>query len=674
MNSKVAYFPLQGGEDLVSPPLTVKPGRARYSLNYECDIANRYKRVEGFERIDGQPAPSDATYNLLYFSDGSQEPQEGETIEGATSSATAEVLSVVLSSGSFTGSDAAGYVVVTQVTGTFEAAETLEISAVSVATLTSTSTSIADADLDDTYLSAAQEAARDKIEAVPGSGDILGVWSFNNTRYAIRNNAGATAAVMYKSSTSGWTACDLGEYLEFTTGTAAFAEEETVSEGGVSATVKAVVVTDGTWTGGDAEGYLVIYDRTGGDFSAGAITGSVSGAATASGAQVANAFTAGGRFEFVNHNFTGTSSGKRMFGCDGKSLPFQWDGSTFVPIFTGSTGYPEHITAHRQHLFLSYPGGSMQHSGIGEPLSWSAGAGASEIGVGSEIRGILSMIGILAILTADQILILYGSSTTDWELKEHSTSSGAIAYTIQEIGGRAVFLSLRGILDLSTVREYGDFRANTISRDVQPLIDSKKGAAIASVRVRAKDQYRVFFSDGTGINLTIGGGFTRLGYGVTMTCACSVQDSDEEVLLFGDGDGFVYQMEKGDTFDGTDVEAVLLLPLNHFGSPSHKKRFRRVIIECDLVTEMYVAPEFSYGDSSVPSSLGWDLDVSAGQGALWNAENWNEFYWSEQIVGEGHAHIDGVGRNIALFLSSTGGPSHILQGVLIHYDLRGLQR
>lgn len=47
---------LDGGLDLVTPPLFVEPGRLVDCLNYECVDKSGYKKIEGFERYDGGPS------------------------------------------------------------------------------------------------------------------------------------------------------------------------------------------------------------------------------------------------------------------------------------------------------------------------------------------------------------------------------------------------------------------------------------------------------------------------------------------------------------------------------------------------------------------------------------------------------------------------------------------
>ena len=51
---------------------------------------------------------------------------------------------------------------------------------------------------------AAQAALRAAIQPMSGSGPVLGVWFYNGTVYGWRNNAGGTAAVMWRSTPAGW--------------------------------------------------------------------------------------------------------------------------------------------------------------------------------------------------------------------------------------------------------------------------------------------------------------------------------------------------------------------------------------------------------------------------------------------------------------------------------------
>ena len=59
------YVQLEGGLDVVTSPLKIPGGKMTGCRNFEIDQYGGYRRVDGYERFDGQPAPSSATYQYL---------------------------------------------------------------------------------------------------------------------------------------------------------------------------------------------------------------------------------------------------------------------------------------------------------------------------------------------------------------------------------------------------------------------------------------------------------------------------------------------------------------------------------------------------------------------------------------------------------------------------------
>jgi hypothetical protein len=54
--------PLQGGYDQITSAYNLAPGALRDCINFACRSQGGYYRIPGYERIDGQPAPSDAEF------------------------------------------------------------------------------------------------------------------------------------------------------------------------------------------------------------------------------------------------------------------------------------------------------------------------------------------------------------------------------------------------------------------------------------------------------------------------------------------------------------------------------------------------------------------------------------------------------------------------------------
>ena len=142
------YFPFEGGLNMVDPSLALKPGELVAADNFEIDIRGRYRRIDGYERFDGQTLPSEITYYRIPFTVGTardsvfdsafstafdmQIPSKGDLVKGETSGAIGSILQVSIEdvtgdskAGSFSNSDAEGYVYFTIVTGTLEDGETM---------------------------------------------------------------------------------------------------------------------------------------------------------------------------------------------------------------------------------------------------------------------------------------------------------------------------------------------------------------------------------------------------------------------------------------------------------------------------------------------------------------------------------------------------------------------
>lgn len=407
---------------------------------------------------------------------------------------------------------------------------------------------------------------------------------------------------------------------------------------------------------------------------------------TLSGVQTSITLAIGGRFECINYNFTGSSDTQRMYGCDGVNRAFEFDGTVFVPIATGMTSdAPKFIAAHRHKLFLSFLG-SLQFSTSGDPYLWTPLTGASEIGMGDTITGLLPIVGgtstgALAVFARNVTAVLYGSSASDFNLVLINPDAGAVAYTVQNIGS-VLMLDDRGVRTLSPTQEYGNFGDNTVTQLVQSLINSKQGTAVASSIHRGKNQYRLYFSDGT--VLVVGFlnrkliGITLLDYGIAATCVTSGENSSgAEEVYFGSSTGMIYQAEKGTSFDGSDIEAWIRTAYSNQKSQLIKKSYKRVTLEMDA-------------EGSANFQLGYDLGFGApglepagrtsfseeGGGGYWDQFYWEAFTWDSQVVANPQTTISGTAENISLLVYSNNDYDDpwTIQGASIYYIPRRLAR
>ena len=648
--SKPGYIKLIGGLDESTPPYERAPGLARIAQNFEADINGGYVTIAGYERFDGLPKPSAAAY-IIVLATISGSPAVGNTLTGDTSAATGVI--IALPGSQF---------VLTKVTGTFVSGENLKVGGVTIAVATSGHRRASTPLLNAQYLNLAADTYRADIAAAAGSGAILGGFWLNDVNYCFRNNAGGTAAALFKSNAStGWTAVDLGRELAFTSGgTYTIAEGNTITGATSAATavITRVVLESGSFAAGTAAGRLIFASQTGTFQAENLDVGANLNVATIAGNSSAITLFPSGRYEVVKENFSGLAGGMRAYGCDGVNRGFEFDGTVFVPIRTGMTAdTPSHVFAHKKHLFFSFAG-SAQHSGIGTPYIWTIVSGASELGMGDLITGFAtqpgsSAGGALAIFTRNRLSILYGSSAANWNLVPYRDELGAWAHTIQDIG-YTMFLDDRGVTDIQTSQEYGNFAHNAITNKIQSLITEQKHLASASSISRARSQYRLFFTNGHGIYVTAVGrkiiGIMPIKFPDVVRCTWTAETNvGEEVLFMGSDDGMVYEMDKGTSLDGDVIEFALELPYNFFGSPRVEKTYSDATIETggDGYAEFNFGYRLGYGSSDIPQP---DFQPSARSfsSPLWGSFVWGDFVWNGLEVSPATLEMDGKAENVSL--------------------------
>lgn len=674
------FYPLGGGLDLVTPAIALNPGKVIDAQNYEPAIGGGYRRISGYERFDGRASPTAANYTMLPVT-VTGTIAVGNTVTGVTSAATGVVLAVI-----------AGYLVLARVSGTFAASESLTVAAVAQGVTTGLQAlngAIQPSDHADYALLAANDQ-RAFILVVPGSGPIRGVWVFNDIVYAFRDNAGATAGTMWKSSATGWVQVTFQTKLPFNAATLQINVGDIVTGGtsGATGTVIGALLMTGTWTTSGI-GQLII-SGTVGTFSSGEAI-KVGGVSKATSTAVSSAITRlpGGRLEFFNYNFTSSTNSTKMYGVDGVNPAFEFDGTNYFPILTGmAADTPTHVIAHKGFLFLAFVA-SVQFSALGNPYAWTVVLGAGDISTSSPVSGFMPQAGIyqagssLAIFTAERTFILYGTSNTDFRMVSSVFDLGYLPYTCQMVSNDAYGMTSRGIQALVTTLNYGDFDYSSISHMIQPLITMKRGLTCAATSIRTKNQYRVYFTDNTALAVGLTGdkvsGIMPLNYARPVRCIVSATlTTGAEVTYFGSDDGYVYQDNIGTSQDGAAIEAWIRLPFNNDKSPRVRKRFRRSIAE--IVAEGYgrlnVSYDFGYANPDVMPSAPAPDRALTGAGGYWDQLTFDQFTWDAPVVASISTAVDGTETNISMLYYSNRAQdsSHTISGVTIISTPRVLSR
>lgn len=671
-----------GGLDLTTPSLRLQPGALRDCLNFECAQSGGYARVKGYERLDGRAKPSAATYTIIQltplgFNAG---PGIGDVITQLVSTATGKIIALVYSP--------VPYIVVTQVTGTFDATHDIMNGLFLVGTATTLTVSL-DAQTKAIYKAAAADVYRALVGAVPGSGPVRGVVGMDfagvDHVYAFRNNAGATASALYKATGSGWTLVPFLDIVSFTAGgTAVPLDGDTLTQGGVTATIKRVMWQSGAWTG-TAAGQFVITAPAGGSFVAGAATTTSTATVTLSGAETAITMAPGGRFEFVKCNFSGQAITRRIYGCDGVNKAFEFDGTTLAPITTRlSPDTPSHLAFHKNYLVLSQAA-SIFGCAPNAPFKWQAADGAWEIATGDTVNGMITLPGdpttaALAVLLRSNTAILYGTDPTTFNYVTFNQGVGALPYSVQNLFDTFVFDDL-GVVTLRTTLNYGNFLPSSLTRNILPFIAQERGKITASTVNRPKSQYRVFFSDGYGLYLTVANqqylGASVVAFPNPVFC-CDTADlvNSDMVTYFGSSDslGYVYEMERGTSFDGGVLNAFATMAWDPIKSPRVLKRFRAGSIEVqgDGYASIMFSYRLGYGTPLIGQQASIDMPLSLEQLSHWDTMTWDEFVWDGNNLSPSDVSMTGTGENVQVTVSSGTNymDSYTLNSLIYHYTPR----
>jgi hypothetical protein len=720
----VAY---PGGLDLTTPSLRLQPGALHDSQNFECAQFGGYARVDGYERVDGHPSPHLATYTVVQVTgvfevladfgidfgidfvtaSTSAPPTVGQVITQVTSGATGTIIEVVTTSvpvfGDFNpdfdpnfddvrvGTAPGSYIVLTKVTGAFDQAHALYTPGPVVHGNATPQTVSISQRLAAIYTAVAADLYRTAISAVTGAGAVLGVVSMAfpvggtlvDQLFAFRANAGNTAALLYKATSSGWTLVPYLNLVSFTAGgTAQPVDGETLTKGGVTATIKRVMWQSGAWSG-SAVGQFVITAPAGGNFSAGAATTSGGATLTLAGVQTAITMTPGGTFQFVKANFGGQAATRRIYGCDGVNPAFEFDGTTLAPIKTGATpNNPSFVTFHKNFLFLAQES-SLFYSAAGLPFKWSSVDGAGEIATGDTVTGLITLPGsqttaTLGVFLRNNAAFLYGTDPTTFNFVVFNSGVGAVPCSCQNLFD-TFFLDDLGVVTLKTTLNYGNFLPSTLTKNILPFIARERGNLTCSAINRSKSQYRLFFSDGYALYCTILNqqylGAAPMLFSDVMSCVDTTKlVTDDEATYAGGQSGYVYQLDVGTSFDGQAISAYFMTAWDPIKSPRITKRFRAASIEVQGTSyaEISYGYQIGYGSDQLVQPPGMARELNLGSVPHWDDFNWDDFVWDGAGLLPTDVDVTGTAENIRVVISSGTNyiSSYTVNSIIHQYTLR----
>jgi hypothetical protein len=325
-----------------------------------------------------------------------------------------------------------------------------------------------------------------------------------------------------------------------------------------------------------------------------------------------------GKVRFLKYDFDGT---EKLMLVDGTGKPYRFDGTTFeqlssLPTDTSGSSF---IVNFKNHIFLGN-GKNVVFSAPYADTDFTSASGGGIINVADTITGMIVFRDQLIVFSENSINVIAGSSVGDFQLKPVSRDLGCVGEdTIQEIGGDIIFLGPDGLRLFSATDRFGDFSLASVSKTIQveilDLISSSPNGFTSTV-IREKSQYRIFGYNSTYTNASAKGiGATQLETGIAFNdtrginafVTYSEYDGFAERIYFANADGFVYQMEQGNTFAGTDIPATFATPFIPLGDPTVRKTIYKGVtyldVNGDFDLEYSLKFDFDQPDSIQPDSI-----------------------------------------------------------------------
>tara|TARA_E500000318_G_scaffold110999_1_gene128052 strand:- start:991 stop:2517 length:1527 start_codon:yes stop_codon:yes gene_type:complete len=285
---------------------------------------------------------------------------------------------------------------------------------------------------------------------------------------------------------------------------------------------------------------------------------------------------------------------------DGVSRPFLFDNVALTEI----TGGPQNAALgveFKHHLFIAAKA-TLVFSAPYSSTDFTPASGAGTITLEDEITGLSVFRDQLIVFTKRSIKFLTGSSIGDFTISPITDDLGCVEFdTIQEFGGDIMFMSQDGLRLLSGTERNNDFGLGSVSKAIQSeATDFQRfSSSFHSILLREKSQYRVFgfnvnFSDESsrGIIATsvMQGNSQNIAWaetrGINAYVCYSEYVANQEEFYFANDDGYVYEMESGNSFDGKNIPFTFSTPFLPITDPVTRKTIHSV--------DTYLDPQGSY--------------------------------------------------------------------------------
>ena len=627
------------------------PGSARILRNFEPSIEGGYRRIEGYEKYDDNYIP----------------PYGEPVVQGSGQSGTTLEIANI-----YTTPVEGDTLTIAGVSGTY----TIDTGGVSYSSANKTATLTLTASLDS---SPADQAA---VTFGNTSDTIEGVAYFGSRAIAFRNSD------LFESTGSGWSKINTPDY-----GTVLV---DGGSQTGGTLDVDGIDVTPQAGDTFTIAGVEKVYTIIGAvSVTSGAATITITPNLASSPADdaaitfLSTSRESGNKHRWAQYRFASTN---RIVMVDGTNPPAYYDGTTFVSIDDAPSSAigAEHVAIFKNHAFYAKDN-ILVFSAPYDEDSFDVGLGAGEIDIGASITGLIVFREQLIIFCEQKIFRLAGTTVSDFQLQSITDDIGCIdTDTIQEVGGDVVFLAPDGLRMLSGTERIGDFGLAVISKVIQSEFDNfiTKSTSYASLVIREKSQYRLLgfsssITDESAVGILgtqfSGQGGSEMAWGelrgIRAYVAYSIYTSTTETILFANTDGYVYQMESGNSFDGDDIRATFSTPFVAINEdPRVRKTFYKLFLYADpqgsVTTNVSLKYDFDTEGTIQPTPI--ELSNTTGAVGFYGDATYGSISYGTKLKKLFGTQVIGSGFTVSLqFVSEGTDPPFSLDAATLEYAVHG---
>ena len=311
-------------------------------------------------------------------------------------------------------------------------------------------------------------------------------------------------------------------------------------------------------------------------------------------------------------------------------------------------------------------------------------SGSGSIKVDTEVVALKSFREAIIIFGKDRIYKLTGSSSSDFAIAPVSRNIGCSdGNSVQEIGGDLIFLAPDGLRTIAGTARIGDVELGTVSKQIQERINAIGFDNIASVIIRQKSQYRLFFPTIGGVESgakgiigvikanpegQIGWEFSDLK-GIKVASCDSDFVGTTETIVHGGYDGYVYKQETGNTFAGTNINAIYRSPDLTMGDAGIRKNMQRINLnfdtEGDVSASLFV--KYDFEDGSVPQPSAYSLTTQS-TAAVYGTGTYGTSVYDARGIPIVRQSVEGSGFTVVIRVEDTSSnPPITLKGFELEF-------